>query len=134
MFRRRPQHEATAGERAVLALRAVSGDRLPEAYFAFLLDHWEGGAFRLPDGKRFVLWPPAEVLELNERFDVGDNYPRLFAVGSDGGQWMYALDLREAPPLVVTLPFIGVIEELQALAPDFAAFARQLAASGPARR
>lgn len=133
MFRRR-QREATAAERAVCELRTLAGGRLPEAYLAFLLDHPAGGTFRLPDARRFVLWPPVEVLELNERFDVGDNYPRLFAVGSDGGQWMYALDLRQPPPAVVTLPFIGVIEELETLARDFPAFASGLAASGPARR
>jgi len=71
-------------------------------------------------GATWLLWPPEEVLRLNQFFDVTDNYPGLFGIGGDGAQGLLALDTRApAPHPVVTLPLIGLWEELTVLAPDF---------------
>ena len=83
------------------------------------------GPLPVPPGA-FVLWPAAEVLQLNQHFDVDDSYPGLFAFGSDGGPSMLAFDARSGLGLpVVTVPFIGLSEEIHVVAESFDAFTRQ---------
>jgi hypothetical protein len=79
-----------------------------------------------------VLWPAAEVLQLNQRFEVAESYPGLFAFASDGGQNMLAFDTRPpAPPFaIVAAPFIGIASEIQPVAADFEAFLALLARAG----
>lgn len=108
----------------IARLRAESGLELPWPYL-HLLQTSNGGDGLLPVAPgRFVLWPAQEVLELNRRFDVDDNYPGLFGFGSDGGATLLALDARSAtaPWPVVCVPFIGLADEIATVAASFEAF------------
>lgn len=125
--RRKPLWLRPKAERrvALLELQRECGFEPPAGWLRLL---WRGGARRgalpVPPGA-FVLWPAAEVLQLNQHFDVDDSYPGLFAFGSDGGPSMLAFDTRSGPGLpVVTAPFVGLSEEIRVVAESFDAFAR----------
>ncbi len=133
--RRRPFWLRPKSERrvALLELQRECGFEPPERWLRLL---WRGGALRgrlpVPPGA-FVLWPAAEVLQLNQHFDVDDAYPGLFAFGSDGGAALLAFDLRHGLGLpVVTAPFIGLAEEIQVVAESFDGFARLAGLEGRA--
>ncbi len=120
---------APAAAWQIARLRAESGLELPWPYL-HLLQSSNGGEGLLPVAPwRFVLWPVDEVLALNRRFDVDDNYPGLFGFGSDGGASLLALDARvgaHAPWPIVHVPFIGLLDELALVANSFDAFRAML--------
>jgi hypothetical protein len=114
------QQRAPAAAWQIARLRAESGLELPWAYLHLLQTSNGGEGFLPVPPGRFVLWPAQEVLALNRRFDVHDNYPGLFGFGSDGAATLLALDMRlQAPWPVVHVPFIGLVEEIREVASSF---------------
>lgn len=107
------------------------GGSLPAAYVSLLL-HCDAGEGSLPvHPHRAILWPAAEVLELNEHFDVPHSYPGLLGIGGDGGPHLIAFDTRPPRPWrVVAVPYVGVPQEIREVAPDFTTFRALLGLAG----
>jgi hypothetical protein len=112
-----------APEAALTGLVEGARQRLPAGYVDFLRRS-NGGTGRLDaDLPWLILWPAEEVLALNHSHEVPEMYPGVFAIGSNGSELMIALDARRGPPWpVVSLPFVGLLDEAVVLAEDFGAF------------
>jgi len=116
-----------APEAALTGLMEGTRQRLPAEYVDFLRRS-NGGTGRLgADLSWLILWPAEEVLALNHAHEVPEMYPGVFAIGSNGSELMIALDVRRGPPWpVMSLPFVGVLDEAVELAEDFETFLGKL--------
>jgi hypothetical protein len=116
-----------APEAAITGLVEGMRQRLPAAYVDFLRRS-NGGAGRFDaELPWLILWPAEEVLALNHAHEVSEMYPGVFAIGSNGSELMIAFDTRQGPSWpVVSLPFVGVLDEAVVLAGDFETFLGEL--------
>ena len=55
-----------------------------------------------------ALWRIEDIIPRNEGYAVSEFAPGLILFGSDGGGEAYAFDVREAVPIIVEVPFIGM--------------------------
>ena len=69
-------------------------------------------------------WPAEEVIALNKSYEVEQNVPGFFGIGSNGGGELLAFDARSGKPWeVVMIPFIPMtVEEAIVIAKDFGVF------------
>lgn len=58
-------------------------------------------------GGILILYPVAELAEVNAGYDFPGPTEDFVLIGTDGGGEAYALDFREEPPSYVVVPFIG---------------------------
>jgi hypothetical protein len=87
--------------------------RLPEDYLAFLKEAngAEGGVGQ--NAKYLVLWQVGDIMRKNAEYHVEEFAPHLLLFGSNGGGEAYAFKLTADPVTVVSVPFIGMDEEVE---------------------
>ena len=110
-----------AEETAILELTKPLAGRLPSAYLKDMTLANGGEGFV---GKRFVsLWRIEELSQLNQDYEIAENAPDLFLIGSNGGGEGYAFNLTKADGAVYRVPFIGMqTSEAQLVAENFGRF------------
>jgi hypothetical protein len=115
-----------ADEAAIQALIATVGVTLPPEYIEYLRVNNGGEGDLAVEPGWFQVWPAEQVIELNRAYEVHDNLPKFFGIGSNGGGELLAFDARsESPWPVVMIPFMPMDEaEARPVAPDFESFVR----------
>jgi hypothetical protein len=116
--------KAPASPGSIDRLVVESKVELPGEYLT-LLRYSNGGEGEL--GVKpgwFQLWPAEEVVALNESYEVEQNVPGFFGIGSNGGGELLAFDTRGGKPWkVVMIPFIPMTaEEAIVIVKDFGVF------------
>lgn len=112
-----------ASEDAIHKLASAAKLALPEEYFS-LLRYCNGGEGALGvEPYWLVLYPIAEVIDLNEHEFYRDEFPELFFIGGNGGGELLALQTaRPRPwPIVMIDPIAG-LESTEVVAASMAAF------------
>jgi hypothetical protein len=101
---------------------------LPPDYLAFLREAngSEGSVGRRE--KYLVLWPVGDIMRINADYHVQELAPHLLLFGSNGAGEAYAFKLTTNPVTVVSVPFIGMDEEVE-WGSSFGEFLRRLALS-----
>jgi hypothetical protein len=103
-----------------------AGLELPQDYKDFLLTHNGGEGF--VNDEYVIFWAADELAQFNREYEVSEYAPGLLLFGSNGGGEAYAYDLRESPPTIVMVPFIGMaLKHTKALARTLEEFIRALA-------
>ena len=96
---------ATPADAATLTALATALPSLPRDYLAFLSLCGGGDGELGVDPGWFQLWPPAEVVELNQAYEVPTFIPGYTGFGSSGGGELLAFS---PSGVVVMVPFIGM--------------------------
>jgi hypothetical protein len=121
---------APASTKQIAELQAAVG-QLPQAYVAFLLES-NGAEWGVTDteGDCLAMWSAADVLELNEAYQVQRYLPSALAIGSDGGDDALLL-IREPAGSADYWPVVrvgfGALDPTEFIpqAPSFAVWAAQ---------
>jgi hypothetical protein len=98
-----------ASDVSLAGLQKGAPTPLPDAHFEMLRFSNGGEGDLGVEPGWFCPWPADQVLELNQSYQVSDSIPWFFGFGSNGGDELFAFDLREGPPWrVVMAPFIEI--------------------------
>jgi hypothetical protein len=93
---------------------------LPDSYIAFLRQANGGEGFI---GERYVrLWRVEQLIEMNRCYNVGEFFPNLFFVGTNGGGEAYAFRTSGTDPTVFEVPLIGLPSDARMVASSFNSF------------
>ncbi len=103
-------------------------DELPKEYLA-LLRYSDGGEGKINlEIGWFQLWSSADVIKLNNVYEISKNLPGYFCFGSNGGSELLAFDMENGRPLkVVMIPLIPMsAKEAEVIANSFEKFIRAI--------
>jgi len=121
---RNPPASASEVEAFVSRLNA----NLPSDYLTFLREANGAEGSVGPKARYLVLWPVGDIMRINADYHVNEFAPHLLLFGSNGGGEAYAFKLTANPVTVVSVPFIGMDEEVE-WGNSFGEFLRRLAQS-----
>lgn len=111
---------------SVEQVEAEAGFGFDPDYVSFLTET-DGGEGHIGANSYVILWRVAELLEMNEAYEVAEYAPGLFLFGSDGGGEAYGFDRKSGR--VVSVPFVGMDPSLATeIASGFRGFLEALAA------
>lgn len=103
--------QAPATEESLQRLLGKCDFRLPEEYLAFLRYSNGGEGPLCIEPWWFQLFPADEVVAYNDGYKVAEFLPGWFAIGSNGGGEMLAIQKRDGSPCpVYMIPFIPMAE------------------------
>lgn len=88
------KQDIVANDAAILSIRAYMGRYLPDDYEE-VLHYTDGGEGQLRESVYISLWSAEDVLKLNEEKDIQKYVPGVLAIGSNGGDLYYGIDLRK---------------------------------------
>jgi len=113
-----------ASEAAIQTLIADCDFALPPDYLTFLRYSNGGEGILCIDPGWFRICPAEEVIEYNRGYCVEKYLPGYFAIGSNGGDEMLAIRMRDGSPFpVYMVPFCPMSEgDSLEVAHDFAMF------------
>ena len=86
-------------------IEAALGVVLPHDYREFAVT--SGKVERNFGGSYLALWGLDEIVRLNQGYEMGETFPGLILIGSDGGGEAVGFDFRTSPPCVVLVNFVS---------------------------
>jgi cell wall assembly regulator SMI1 len=121
-FGKNPPATQGAISNAEKALTAV----LPADYVSFL-QSMNGGEGPIGGDAYAMFWQVEQLAEMNEGYEVNEYAPGLVLIGSDGAGEAFAFDMRQSPPSVVSVPFVGMdLEYAETVGENFTEFLQKL--------
>jgi hypothetical protein len=86
-------------------IEAALGVELPADYRDFATT--AGKVERDFGGSYLSMWGLDDIVELNRGYEMGEVFPGLVLIGSDGGGEAVGFDFRSSPPSVVLVNFVS---------------------------
>ena len=94
----------------IVSIESKLKNKLPDDYKIYALNFGEHEI--VINDQSVILWDVKELLQANEDYNVKEECPDIFLIGSNGGGEGIALDyVKDDNPAIVLVPLIGMERE-----------------------